>query len=160
MAKAGDKRSPKRGRGKAPSEPLPPEDDGRPTNKFLLSPTNKFQLSPETLARFRPRFQLPQDADRIDRAVDRAVRGTAATDPPATPTAPKNPKRDKQRKSYWDDPVDRALRDNYPNSSALTFKAGKVVDKVLDALKSEIRQSGRNPPSRGLILRKSGHWRT
>jgi hypothetical protein len=34
-----------------------------------------------------------------------------------------------------------------------------VVEKVLAALVDEIRQSGRKPPTRGLICRKAGFWK-
>ena len=56
--------------------------------------------------------------------------------------------------------MDRVLRENYPDNSAKNFAAKDVVDKVLAALAPKIKESGEKPPSRGLILRKSGHWKT
>jgi hypothetical protein len=78
-----------------------------------------------------------------------------ATEPKGKPKS----KSEKKRKSYWDDPVDRALRENFPNNSATDFEPKAVMDKVLDVLADKIKTSGREPPSRGLILRKSGHWK-
>jgi hypothetical protein len=88
-----------------------------------------------------------------------------ATEPNAKPKSktkskPKSKSAEQKRKSYWDDDVDRVLRENYPDNSAKNFAPKDVVDKVLAALAPKIKESGEKPPSRGLILRKSGHWKT
>jgi hypothetical protein len=64
----------------------------------------------------------------------------------------------KKRKAYWDDDVDRVLKGKFKD--ATYFKPKVVVETVLNALAPKIRQSGRKPPSRGLILRRSGHWKS
>ena len=67
---------------------------------------------------------------------------------------------EKTRKAYWEDAVDRAFRENFPDDTATNFKPKEVVKTIHNALESEIRESGRKPPTRSLILRKSGHWKT
>ena len=67
-------------------------------------------------------------------------------------------KPEKRRKHYWDDDVDRVLAEEYPNGSAKNFEPGDVVDMVHKVLADKITVSGREKPSRGLILRKTGHW--
>jgi hypothetical protein len=64
----------------------------------------------------------------------------------------------KKRKTSWDQPVGQVLKEHFPNNSATDFKARVVVKKVWEVLKDEIKKS-RTKPSRGLILRKSGHWK-
>jgi hypothetical protein len=78
---------------------------------------------------------------------------------PGSGAEPKS-KRKKERKSYWDDEVDRVLREEFPDNSATNFKPKDVKKKVLEVLDPKIKTSGEKPPSRGLILRKSGHWKT
>lgn len=76
--------------------------------------------------------------------------------PVSTRQAKPKPK-SKPKKSYWDDAVVRVLREHGLDNSV----APKVVVKtVLNALAPEIRKSSRKPPTRGLILRRSGHWKT
>lgn len=62
----------------------------------------------------------------------------------------------KPKKPYWDDAVVRVLKTLGLDSS---IPAKIVVKKVRDALASEIRASRREGPKRGLILRRSGHWK-
>ena len=82
--------------------------------------------------------------------------GIATTGPKTKPADTKrNSKR--KRKTYWDDSVDRILKEKFPDNDATNFQPKDVVKTVLDALESEIKQSGRNKPTRGLILRRSGH---
>ncbi len=85
-----------------------------------------------------------------------------ARKPKAKPKPKSKPKSKstKKRKSYWDDPVDRVLREHYPDDTAKNFPAKDVVKKVLEALALDIQKSGRKPPTRGLILPKSGHWKS
>jgi hypothetical protein len=66
----------------------------------------------------------------------------------------------KERHTFWKDPVDRVLRENFPHDSAKNFSPKDVVKKVLEVLDPQIKQSGRKPPTRGLICRRSGHWRS
>jgi hypothetical protein len=77
---------------------------------------------------------------------------------PEAEAEPKSKPVKEKRKFYWDEPVIRALRETYGNN-ATNHEAGDVVDKVLEVLDSKIKESGRKPPSRGLILRHSGHWK-
>jgi hypothetical protein len=65
-----------------------------------------------------------------------------------------------QSKSYWDASVRRVLDEKFPGETATDFEAKHVVDTVLDALASEIKEAGRKPPTRGLICRRSGHWKS
>jgi hypothetical protein len=80
---------------------------------------------------------------------------TPTPTPTATPApAPVTPKR--ERKSYWAGPVESVLAKL--GDSIVGDKPMVVEQKVLAALADEIRQSGRKPPTRGLICRKAGFW--
>lgn len=94
----------------------------------------------------------PQPPDPAARDV--VQEATPAANRSSTATKSKGPK----RQSYWSDDVERAIKDLFPDDNAREFDGGVVVDKVLAALASKIERSPRNPPGRGLILRKTGHW--
>jgi hypothetical protein len=81
---------------------------------------------------------------------------------PSTSVKSKPKPKPKGRPSYWDKPARRALDKLYPgwpNSTAGIF-TGVITEKVVKALKDEIKQSGRSPPTRGLIGRILGRWAT
>jgi hypothetical protein len=91
-------------------------------------------------------------------ASDAPQEAVPTVDRPSTTATPKKPK-PKERKSYWNDPVDRVLRKRFPDNDANSYPPKTVEKEVLDALDPEIKESGRKPPSRGLIHRKTGRWK-
>src|SRR3982751_480371 len=98
MAKAGDKRSPKRGRGKTPS---PPEGGGQPAHELptiKIQPSKEFaeqvRVAGEVIKRIGRRLQQPStDTARIDRAIAHRA-GITAHETGSTPAAPDTPAAD------------------------------------------------------------------
>ncbi|MBR0870036.1 hypothetical protein JQ633_06685 [Bradyrhizobium tropiciagri] len=155
--------------GKAKRDGSTPE---KPTaiGRLAATPAQRAAFQKVVAEKFERAAQLDRARANIDRAI--AVRDGLIEPPWAEPrggpeaeiqTATKRkakPKPEKERKSYWDDAVTRVLKEKFPNNDANTFRPGVVRKLVQDALADEVKQSGRREPGRGLILRKTGHWKT
>jgi len=79
-----------------------------------------------------------------------------ASMPSTSPTVKPEPKsKPKGRPSYWRSSVRRELAKINTDGVSLAV----ITQKVVAALRDEIKQSGRSPPTRSLIGRELGRWR-